>query len=140
LDSGLILDEVIPVKESYEKTDNIVIIIGDSAVKTNHILGIVKEYGYDKDNVKLYLDYDKLTNLEFRNFQYNDKIDGVIVGPVPHSAKGRGDYSSIIQTITEEEGYPKVIRCQAEGGNLKITKSSLHKAMKELRSFAMVIN
>ena len=87
----------------------------------------------------MHLDYSKLTNLKFSKFQYNDKIDGIIIGPVPHSARDKGNYTSIVQTLTEEDGYPRVIKCQTEAGNLKITKSALHNALKELKSYAMAI-
>lgn len=139
IDQDLILEEETRHPETYDETDKIIVIIGDSEVKPQQILGIAKNYGYQKENVELYLDYSKLTNLKFSKFQYNDKIDGIIIGPVPHSSKDKGNYSSIIQTLTEEDGYPRVIKCQTETGNLKITKSALHNALKELKSYAMAI-
>lgn len=50
-----------------------------------------------------------------------------MVGPMPHSTESKGDYSSVISAIENEEGYPPVIRM---GKNtLKITKSDFREKL-----------
>ena len=47
----------------------------------------------------------------------------IMVGPMPHSAKAKDEYSSVISAIENKEGYPPVVRLGSNG--LKITKSDL---------------
>ena len=62
--------------------------------------------------------------------QYASNYSLVLFGPVPHSAKGKGDSESIIAEIEKQNGYPPVIRLEA-GNELKITKNNFKKALCE---------
>lgn len=55
-------------------------------------------------------------------YQYNDDYSLIIVGPIPHSMRGMGEYSSIIAKMEQEDGYPPVIRAN-NGNGLKLTVS-----------------
>ena len=52
-----------------------------------------------------------------------------MVGPMPHSGSGKGNYSSIISALESEEGYPPVVRLGSNG--LKITKSDFKMKLEE---------
>ncbi len=73
---------------------------------------------------KLYLrlDYEDAENFNFEDLQYNPNTRLILVGPIPHSTKGKD--SSIINKMKNTDGYPKIIRMIA-GNELKITKSNL---------------
>lgn len=102
------------------------------AVKSQSIVrdlnGAAKKFGFKIDIVD---DYDKISNIDFRNMRYSS-IDGVIVGPMPHSVKGKGNYSSLIEMLKNESGYPPVVECRISNGELKVSKRSLWHALGEL--------
>ncbi len=78
---------------------------------------------------KLYLklDYEDAENFNFEDLQYNLNTRLILVGPIPHSTKGK--YSSIINKMENTDGYLKIIRMKA-GNELKITKSNLKKVLR----------
>lgn len=80
---------------------------------------------------KLYLklDYEDAENFNFEDLQYNPNTRLILVGPIPHSTKGKGKYSSIINKMENTDRYPKIIRMKA-GNELKITKSNLKKVLR----------
>ena len=92
--------------------------------------GISKQYGFE---VEMFDDYDKIANMDFSKMRYSNRISGIIAGPMPHKIKGMGSYSSGLEMLKSESGYPPVIECLA-GKKLKITASSLWKALQELNN------
>lgn len=50
---------------------------------------------------------------------------------MPHKIKGMGNYSSGLEMLRSEPGYPPVFECIA-GDKLKITTTSLWHALREL--------
>ena len=87
-----------------------------------------KEYNFEAG---ITAGYDKIKNLDFRKFRYTNKYAAVIAGPMPHSVKGKGDYSSGLEMIKNEPGYPDVVEC-ITNDKLKITGTSLWKALQEV--------
>lgn len=98
-----------------------------------HINKLAKQYDFTAD---ISADFDKLTNMNFRKFRYNDKISAIIAGPMPHSIKGMNGYSSGLEMMRAEPGYPPVFECIAND-KLKVTKKSINKALKEANSTLM---
>ena len=92
-----------------------------------YIKYLAKTYNFEADITS---DYDKITNLDFRKFRYNDKYAAIIAGPMPHSVKGKGSYSSGLEMLKNEPGYPDVFEC-ITSEKLKVTKSSVWKALQE---------
>lgn len=90
---------------------------------------IAKKNGYSVDIVS---DYDKLTNNNINSLRYSTKYAGIIVGPMPHSIKGMGEYSSAIALLEQEGGFPPVVRATMQSNKLKLTKTSFTKALAEL--------
>jgi hypothetical protein len=44
---------------------------------------------------------------------------------MPHSQKGKGSYSSVVEMMKNEEGFPHTIELRTKTGVLKVTKESL---------------
>lgn len=49
---------------------------------------------------------------------------------MPHSGHAKGDYSSVITALEQQEGYPPVVRMGTNG--LKITKTSFRNTLESL--------
>lgn len=78
-------------------------------------------------------DYDKLTNKDFKSMQYNQRIAGILAGPMPHSVKGKGGYSSGFEMMKTEPGYPPIVKCTVSKDRLdKVSLASLIRGLKEL--------
>lgn len=75
-------------------------------------------------------DYEKIKNLDFRKFRYSNKYAAIIAGPMPHSVKGKGSYSSGLEMLKNEPGYPDVFEC-ITSEKLKVTRTSVWKALEE---------
>ena len=116
---------------SYQvyKTGKIVV-IGQSDVKAEVLLSIVEKLNLDKSRFELYLNYEDAKNFNFRKMQWQPSYSLIMVGPMPHSGIGKGDYRSIISALETEEGYPPVIRLGLN--RLKITKSDFKAKLKEM--------
>lgn len=98
-----------------------------------HIQFLAKTNDFTADIVS---DYDKITNIDFRKFRYNDKITAIVAGAMPHSIKGMGDYSSGLEMLRSEPGYPPIFECVANE-KLKLTKESINRALKEINYMLM---
>lgn len=83
------------------------------------------KYGFEADITS---DYDKITNLDFRKFRYSNKYAAIIAGPMPHSVKGKGNYSSGLEMLKNETGYPDVFEC-ITNDKLKVTPKSAWNAL-----------
>ena len=107
-----------------------IVIVGEADVKAEVLLGVANSLGIDKKRFELYLDYNDSVKLDFKKMQFDPKYAAILVGPMPHSGKSKGDYSSVITAIEDQQGYPPVIRL---GSNrLKITKSDFRTKLQEL--------
>lgn len=108
-----------------------IVVLGASEVKKEKLLGVAKALGISKDRVELCLDYEELVRYNYRKLQYEPKYRVVLVGPMPHSTAGTGNFRSSISAIENEPGYPKVVELRA-GDELKITKSNFADALQGL--------
>ena len=99
-----------------------VVVLGQSAISKTDMLVSAGKMGFDKSRFEFHLDYDEMKNM---------RID-------PHSGVGKGDFSSMITAMENEEGYPSIIRM---GKNeLKITKSAFQSALQFLIDNRIVEN
>jgi hypothetical protein len=108
-----------------------ILIIGESSIRENVIEGIFKEYGISKSRIEAVLDYEHAKKYNFEKLQWNSNYGAILFGPIPHSAKGKKDSSSIITEIEANEAYPECRRLIANG-KLKINKSNLKEALENL--------
>lgn len=127
------MSELIPSKddtgfESYP--DGKILIFGDSKIKDKEIVGCVKSLGIPADRVELHIGYDIAKRFDFNKLKYAPNYRLILFGPVPHSGTSKGEYSSILTQVENDEGYPKAIRL-TDGHSLKITKTSLKNALKK---------
>ena len=95
---------------NYEvyKTGKIVV-IGQSDVKAEVLLSIAKKLGLDKSHFESHLDYDDAKNFNFRKTQWQPSYSLIMVGPMPHSGFGKGDYSKLLLTAIENQGKEQLI-------------------------------
>ncbi len=123
--------DLIPGKKAFQATKKgIIIVVGQSDVKQKHLEGAIKEIGLDKDRFEFYLDYEDGITRKVKTWQWNTRISAILVGPMPHSGEAKGDYSSVISALEQEEGYPPVERLGKNG--LSISKSDFKDKLMDL--------
>ena len=123
--------DLIPGKQIFQATkQGKIIVIGASDVKQNHLEGVVKEVGLDKNRFEFYLDYEDGIDRKVKTWQYNLNISAILVGPMPHSGEAKGDYGSVISALEQEDGYPPVFRLGNNG--LNISKSNFKEQLLDL--------
>lgn len=114
-------------EERCRKEKGKVLVVGDSEIKASKIIASLQNKGIPKDRIELRLGYNELKNFKFTNLQYGFRYGLILVGPMPHSTRGKGDFSSTLVRMETEEGYPPIIRL---GTNcLKITKTNIKNAI-----------
>jgi hypothetical protein len=113
-----------------------ILVIGQPVVSTDKLLGIVKTYGYEKNDFVFWDDYDKIKSYAER--MAGGAFTSIIAGPMPHKVGGLGDYSSLIEKM-KQPGYPYLVEARSEGGELKITKTSFRKAIESITKHLLAI-
>ena len=107
-----------------------IVVVGRTEVKKKELLSIAKKMGFENNRFEFYLAYDDATKLDFRKYQWNFRYAAILVGPLPYSVKLEGDFSSVLQVMKSEDGYPPVF---SFGSNeSKITKSNFRAKLSEL--------
>ncbi len=111
-----------------------IVIIGSSAMKRNKFEGMIKaKYGLSNAEVQkrfeLVFEYEGLNHYDFNKLS-KDKYAVILIGPVPHSVRGKGDSSSVIVMLEEnKEDRPPVYRLNQDE---PISKSQVGNALDEL--------
>jgi len=108
-----------------------ILIIGESSIKENIIVGIFKDSGISKNRIEAVLDYEHAAKYSYSNLLWNHNYGAILFGPIPHSAEGKKDSSSIIAEIENNKGYPESRRLVASG-KFKITKNNLKNVLENL--------
>lgn len=108
-----------------------ILIIGGSEAKETHLRGKLKKMGFDfsKEQLEFELEYDDVKSYASRIKPWNSKYAGIIVGPCPHKAKDTEGYSSFIEKLKSEEGYPHIEEARDKSNTLKISNDSIGEAM-----------
>lgn len=130
----LTVDNFLPRKQK-------ILIIGGSETKEVHLRGKLKGMGFDfsKDQLEFELEYDNVKDYASRIKPWSGKYAGIIVGPCPHKAKDIDGYSSFIEQIKSEEGYPHVEEARDKSGTLKISNASIGEAMMKMAVYLQSI-
>lgn len=89
-----------------------ILVLGDSRTNKSHLTGVAKSLGFAKDRFEFYLDYNGSKKYNYTKLRYSNKYAAIIVGPIPHSTSGKGNYSSAIVAMETENGYPPVFRTE----------------------------
>lgn len=105
-------------------------VIGGSEVSEAVLVGIGKSLGISKNRFE-FCNFEGAQKFNYRKMLDNLEYSAVLFGAVPHSAKDKGDSSSIIVEIETKAGYPPVKRL-ISGNELKITKSNFRNALQKL--------
>lgn len=115
-----------------------IVVIGASEVPERHLLGVAKGLGLDKDRFEFYLDYEDGKKFEYSKLYYHSNYSLVMVGPMPHSSTGKGDYSSAIAAMEATEGYPPVVRIEISGLRA-ISKSAFRMKLEEALNSGLIV-
>ncbi|MBP2026104.1 hypothetical protein [Peptoniphilus stercorisuis] len=105
-------------------------VIGQSNVKLNHLLGIGKDLEFHKDQFEFCLEYENIEKYDFNKLK-NGKYSFILVGPMSHKIKNGNGYSSMIERLKSEDGFPEVIELRNEN-ELKISKSNFRQALENI--------
>ena len=103
-------------------------VLGGSMAKSQHLLGIAKQLGFQKNQFEFCLSYDEMKTYHFDKLRNSAKYAAIVVGPIPHSTTGTGNYSSVITAMEKDEGYPPVFRVE------KITRSSFRNIVTQIKT------
>lgn len=109
-----------------------ILVIGATGVDSNKLIGIAKSLGVMKDQIDFMLDYEKNKRFDIDSLKFSSPYSGIMIGPIAHKVIGLGDYSSMIQKVQKEEGFPPSVEIRTEAGELKLTKSSFKKALEKI--------
>lgn len=104
-----------------------ILVLGDSRTNKSHLTGVAKSLGFTSDRFEFFLDYYGSQKYNYAKLRYSSKYAAVIVGPIPHSTLGKGEYSSAIVAMEAEQGYPPVFRVE------KITNSIFRALMRKMK-------
>lgn len=108
-----------------------VLVVGRGYAKESEYRQQCRNGGISPDAFEFFLDYDDGAKIDFDKYKNNSEYGGIIVGGMPHNGKSKGGYSSIIERLESEPGFPVVVRGNA-GGELKISLSGFYEAVFEL--------
>lgn len=111
------------------------VVIGDSLLNNSQILAEFTSFGLDVHNIELHTDHDKYRTLDTNNLlAIRSRFDGILLGPMPHRMKGDFEKADnlIVQMERNTAQYPPFVVVRDKRGDLKITKSSLRKAIENL--------
>ncbi|MCR5125145.1 MAG: hypothetical protein K6B43_08135 [Treponema sp.] len=102
-----------------------ILIIGDG--NKNKLSQILKKRGFEDKDIEWILDYDKISNIAGqKNFS---NYCAIICGPMPHSASGKGDDSSLITALENNDLCPMVIRSSTTSKKLSFNSSAFKRAV-----------
>jgi chorismate mutase len=126
-----------PEREQKTREKLQLLLLGDSHLSNNQILPLFSKFGFGRENLELETEYEKYRTFDTNNLlAVRSRYDGILLGPMPHSMKGDltiGD-GLIVQMQREPERYPPFVVVRDKKGDLKISKSSLKNAIKDLVS------
>ena len=128
--------------ESYGYVDRYnskILVLGNSRFPLNVMYAIAKDYGLDRDMLE-YVDYEETVHFDYSKLRGYSNYSDVIVGAIPHSAKGIDGYSSFLAMVeSNPEEFPKVQRAMA-GEQLKLTKTSFRNCLEKTRLYNCLCN
>ena len=98
----------------------------------NPLRQVAKSNGFDPDCFE-FLETGDMQRYDCERWRNNKNIAAIMIGAIPHSIKGLGDYTSLIDKLnSEKDVYPPFVELQEELGKLKCTKNSFAKGLDSL--------
>ena len=113
----------------YDKCKVRLLIAGGSEVSKKDIVKLLKQLGIDINRVDMILDYNELKTFRWNSLQYSFKYSDIVVGPMGHMSVGNSGFSSVISRMETEDGWPNIIRSEANT-RLKFSIKSLEDSIK----------
>jgi hypothetical protein len=112
------------------------LLLGDCNGSSDKYISEFKKFGIDKRNIEMRTEYKKMGSIDINNLKkIRSRYDGILLGPMPHKMSGDMNGSSLIAIMENNvDDYPPFVVVRDSAGQLKITKSSLKTALKELVS------
>lgn len=110
--------------------DGKIAVIGQSKPKEHHLLGIAKDLGFNPDQFEFCLEYEDVEKYNFDRLK-NDRYSLILIGPMGHKQKNLDGYSSMMEKLKSEKGFPEVVELR-DSNNLKITKSNFREALESI--------
>ncbi len=117
--------------DSFSYKSGVIVVLGASKISKSELVGIGCTLGLNKDRFEFCLDFDEVKSYPLEKLRYNAKYRVVLVGPGPHSSRGKSGFSSAIVRMEETPGYPRVERLHSNN-ELKITKSNFRNVLSKL--------
>lgn len=108
-------------------------VLGGSMAKSQHLLGIAKQLGFQKNQFEFCLSYDEMKTYHFDKLRNSAKYAAIVVGPIPHSTTGTGNYRSVITAMEKDKDYPPVFRVE------KITRSSFRNVVTQIKQLKIAV-
>jgi|GEM_PF-5979368 len=105
-----------------------IVVLGEGHISVRKLTGIAKERGLTSRNLE-FIGYEKLKRFNIERLRWG-ACDGILVGEVPHSARGAAN-ANLIEAL-KAEGYPPVEVCREASGDVKLTKKSFEDALDRL--------
>lgn len=126
---GYLVSDYLSYFSDTQKNGDI-IMFGDTSIKLDDIYGCLKSLGINKKRFE-HIPYEEITNYNLRKLEYNNAYRLILIGPMPHSVKGKERFGSGIEWLMNNKNIAKTIKLD----NLKITKTSFKNAIeKEINS------
>ena len=98
----------------------------------NPLLDVAKRMRFRLDCFE-FLETGDMQRYDCERWKNNKNVAAIMVGAIPHSIKGLGDYNSLLDKLNcEKEKYPPFVELQNELGELKCTKNSFTKGLENL--------
>lgn len=120
----------------YDINNGKILVVGDSRVNKNDLIGIAKKYGIKESRLDFQLDYTRLHNYDFGKLRNSYTYSDVLVGPLPHKVEGIDGFSSFLAMVeANPEEFPMVIRLETSN-ELKITKESFKNGLLQSRLYS----
>lgn len=124
----------------YDINNSKILVVGDSRVSIDDLIGIAKKYGISSNKLEFELDYTRLHNFDFGKLRNSLTYSDVLVGPLPHKVEGIDGFSSFLAMVDNNPSdFPKVIRLEASN-ELKITKESFKNGLLNSRLYNDLYN
>lgn len=95
-------------EEKFSNPESIIAIIGATKLSRTQVAEIAYTYGISDKRLEMCLDYEECKRFNYGKLRNEYKYGAIFVGPIPHKTMGTGIYSSTIEMMKNEPGYPKV--------------------------------
>lgn len=111
-----------------------ILVLAGSVVNADDLYKAARQCGIADAHhqLELRLDYRKNKHFKLDELRYHSQYDGILIGPEAHKVCDVGDYSSLLQKLAIEEGFPPNTAIRTKAGTLRVTATGFKDAMSNL--------